>query len=117
MQSIFRLDSPEWKTALSNIKGVYCITDKATGKLYIGSASADNEGLWQRWSQYADVDNLTGGNKTFEDLKNSGADYIIDNFTYSILEIFDMRTKRSDIIHREEYWKRVFQSVKHGMNN
>ena len=117
LQTITAMEATEWKIALSNVKGVYCITDKSTGKLYIGSASGDNEGIWQRWSAYADINNLTGGNKTFEELKNSGADYIIDNFTYSILEIFDMRTKREDIIRREEYWKRVFQSVKFGMNN
>ena len=28
-----------------------------------------------------------------------------------------MKTKREDIIRREEYWKRVFQSIKYGMNN
>ena len=117
LQTITAMEATEWKIALSNVKGVYCITDKSTGKLYIGSASGDNEGIWQRWSAYADINNLTGGNKTFEELKNNGADYIIDNFTYSILEIFDMRTKREDIIRREEYWKRVFQSVKFGMNN
>lgn len=117
LQTIIRLEAPEWKTALSSVKGVYCITDKATGQLYIGSASGDYGGIWQRWSAYADVSDLTGGNKTFEEIKNNGADYIIDNFTYSILEIFDMKTKREDIIHREEYWKKVFQTVKFGMNN
>ena len=61
--------------------------------------------------------NLTGGNKAFEELKNNGADYIVENFSYSILEIFDMRTKREDIIQRESYWKRVFQTIKYGMNN
>jgi|LSQX01.3.fsa_nt_gb hypothetical protein len=117
MQTIINMEAPEWKTALSSVKGVYCITDKSNGQLYIGSASGDSGGIWQRWSSYADVTNLTGGNKSFEELKNAGADHIIHNFTYSILEIFDMRTKREDIIHREEYWKRVFQSVKYGMNN
>jgi len=117
LQTIIRSDAPEWKKILSSVKGVYCITDTATGQLYIGSASGDGEGIWQRWSAYADVANLTGGNKTFEELKNSGADYIIDNFTYSILEIYDMRTKREDIKHREEYWKKVFKTVKFGMNN
>lgn len=117
LQTIINMEAPEWKTALSCVKGVYCITDISTGQLYIGSASGDSGGIWQRWSSYADVSNLTGGNKTFEELKNSGASYIIDNFTYSILEIFDMRTKREDIIHREEYWKRVFKTVAHGMNN
>ena len=117
LQTIFKMDAPEWKKALSNVKGVYCITDTSTGKLYIGSASGDSDGIWQRWSSYANVSDLTGGNKTFEELKNNGADYIIDSFTYSILEIFDMRTKREYIIHREEYWKRVFQTVRFGMNN
>lgn len=117
LQTIFKMEAPEWKTALSSVKGVYCITDTSTGQLYIGSASGDSGGIWQRWSSYADVSNLTGGNKSFEELKNNGANYIIDNFTYSILEIFDMRTKREDIVHREEFWKRVFKTVKFGMNN
>lgn len=117
LQTIINMEAPEWKTALSCVKGVYCITDTSTGKLYIGSASGDGGGIWQRWSSYADVDNLTGGNKTFEELKSSGANYIIDNFTYSILEIFDMRTKREDLIHREEFWKKVFKTISYGMNN
>lgn len=117
LQLIIKEEEPEWKNALSNVKGVYCITDTSTGKLYIGSAYGDNEGIWQRWSQYANVDNLTGGNKTFEELKESGANYIIDNFTYTIIEIFDMKTKKEDIIKREEFWKRVFKTKLHGMNN
>ena len=117
LQTIYNMEAPEWKSALSCVKGIYCITDTSTGQLYIGSASGDGEGIWQRWSSYADVSNLTGENKTFEELKNSGANYIIDNFSYTILEIFDMRTKREEIIHREEYWKRVFKTVKFGMNN
>lgn len=117
LQQIYRNEAAEWKKALSSVKGVYCITDTSSGELYIGSASGDGEGIWQRWQSYADIDNLTGGNKTFEDLKKAGANRIIDNFTYSILEIFDMRTKRDDIIHRESYWKKVFQTIQHGMNN
>ena len=117
LQTIIKMEAPEWKTALSSVKGVYCITDRATGKLYIGSASGDAGGIWQRWSSYGDIKNLTGGNKTFEEIKNVDAGYIIENFSYSILEIFDVRTKREDIIHREEFWKKVFQTVKHGMNN
>ena len=117
LQTIIKLDAPEWKNALSSVKGVYCITDRSTGQLYSGSATGDIAGIWQRWSSYADVTNLTGGNKAFEELKNNGADYIVENFSYSILEIFDMRTKREDIIQRESYWKRVFQTIKYGMNN
>ena len=117
LQKIARNEAPKWKRALSSVKGVYCITDTSTGQVYIGSASGDDGGIWQRWSSYADVDDLTGGNKTFEELKNSGADYIISNFSYSILEVFDMRTDKKFIVKREEHWKKVFQSVKYGMNN
>lgn len=117
LQTIINKEAPEWKMALSNVKGVYCITDISTGKLYIGSASGDSDGIWQRWSSYANIANLTGGNKSFEEIKNIDGEYIIKNFSYSILEIFDVRTKREDIIHREEFWKKVFQTVKYGMNN
>ena len=117
LQRIAKNNVPEWKNALSKVKGIYCITDKSTGQLYIGSASGDDEGIWQRWKSYADVNDLTGGNKTFERLKRQGDGHIIDNFTYSILEVFDMHTDRDYIVRREEHYKRVFQSVKFGMNN
>lgn len=116
LQAIYRGEAKDWKDALSRVKGVYCITDTATGKLYIGSASEDHEGLWGRWKSYANVNDLTGGNKAFEEMKEDGAGRIIDNFTYSILEIFDMKTERKYIQNREEYWKKVFKSVKFGMN-
>ena len=117
LQAIINMEAPEWKSALSKVKGVYCITDRSNGKLYIGSASGNGGGIWQRWASYADLTNLTGGNKSFEELKSIEPSYIVENFSYSIIEIFDMKTKREDIIHREEYWKKVFQTVKYGMNN
>ncbi len=117
LRMIVENDAPEWRSPLSKVKGIYCITDNSNGQLYIGSASGDNEGIWQRWSAYAKTNNLTGGNKTFEEIKSNGAENIIDNFTYTILEIFDMRTDRGYILNREEYWKRVFCSVEYGMNN
>ena len=106
----------EWKNALSVVKGVYCITDTSTGKIYIGSAYGNTNGIWQRWSSYANIKNLTGGNKYFELLKKECESYIIDNFQYSILEIMDFKTDKNEIIHREEYWKKVFKSVEFGMN-
>lgn len=118
LQDIINQDAPEWKNALSNVKGVYCITDKSNGKLYIGSASGNSEGIWQRWKSYANINNLTGGNKDFDEIvKKYGINYIVNNFSYSILEIFDTKTEREYIIKREEFWKKVFQTTKYGMNN
>ena len=106
-----------WKLALSYIKAVYVITDTKTGKLYIGSASGNSQGLWQRWGCYADFKDLTGGNKEFEVLvEKNGKDYILKNFKYSILEIFDTKTNQEYILERENYWKNVFETKKFGMN-
>lgn len=118
MQHIINSDEPSWKQALSNVKGVYVVTDTNNGSLYIGSASGSADGIWQRWSGYADIGNLTGGNKEFaEIMKNKGENYLINNFQYSILEIFDTKTKMETIIERENYWKNVLDTKKHGMNH
>ncbi|MDU2217461.1 MAG: GIY-YIG nuclease family protein, partial [Staphylococcus epidermidis] len=74
-------------------------------------------GIWQRWSDYANIENLTGGNKLLNEIKlDKGKDYIVNNFQYSILEIFDTKTKADIIINRENYWKNVFCTRKYGMN-
>ena len=117
MQQIISRNEPSWKQALMNVKGVYVITDLSNGKLYIGSASGNTDGIWQRWSDYANIENLTGGNKLLNEIKlDKGKDYIINNFQYSILEIFDTKTKVDTIINRENYWKNVFCTRIHGMN-
>ena len=117
LRQIFSRNEPSWKQALSNVKGVYVITDTSNGNLYIGSASGNGEGIWQRWSGYADTNNLTGGNKELvEILESKGEKYIMDNFKYSILEIFDTKTKVETVIERENYWKNVLDTKAHGMN-
>ncbi|MDU2884876.1 MAG: GIY-YIG nuclease family protein [Staphylococcus epidermidis] len=117
MQQIILRNEPSWKQALMNVKGVYVITDLSNGKLYIGSASGNTDGIWQRWSDYANIENLTGGNKLLNEIKlDKGKDYIVNNFQYSILEIFDTKTKADTIINRENYWKNVFCTRKYGMN-
>ena len=46
--------APEsWRTALSNVAGVYLISDTITGRFYVGSAYGEG-GIWHRWSEYAD---------------------------------------------------------------
>src|SRR5699024_3310227 len=118
MQQVLLREDPSWKSALSYVKGIYVITDKSNGKLYIGSASGNTDGIWQRWSGYAHLENLTGGNKEFNNiLLNKGKEHIQKYFQYSILEIFDTRTKSEIILERENYWKNVFDTKKNGMNH
>lgn len=114
LQHIINNTEPSWKLALSSVKAVYVITDTSNGQLYIGSAYGTG-GLLNRWNEY--INNLTGGNKEFEVLvKEKGENHIKNNFKYSILEIFDTKTKDEYIVERESYWKNVFETKKFGMN-
>ncbi|WP_436955526.1 GIY-YIG nuclease family protein [Staphylococcus sp. AS1337] len=117
LQQIVNRDEPSWKDALSNVKGVYVVTDLNNGQLYIGSASGNTEGIWQRWCHYANLSNPTGGNKEFNIIHKETPEYIATNFQYSIMEIFDTKTKAETIIGRENYWKNVLDTKKHGMNH
>lgn len=117
LQRIVRHEEPSWRDALSSVKGVYVITDLSTGRLYVGSASGEANGLWQRWSGYAKIRNLTGGNAALEEMRlDLGDEHLIEHFQYSILEIFDSKTHPSTILERERFWKLALATREHGLN-
>jgi len=102
-----------WRGALSNMKGVYLITDTATGKLYVGSATGD-DGLWQRWGSY--VKTRHGGNRDLKRvLKDKGSKYV-EHFQYSLLEVADSRASDEYVLERESFWKDVLASRQFGYN-
>ena len=105
----------DYRAALEGVKGIYCLTDKANGKIYIGSAYGDR-GVAQRWDVYCD--SRDGHNKKLVDLqKDKGEKYIEENFTFTILEVFSKNVSDKDIIDRENYWKDVFCCRKFGYNS
>ena len=116
------IDKPKWKEALSNVYGVYVLTDKKTGKLYIGSATGD-EGIYSRWKTYLDSgydkENKDYPNKKLKELVQKGTiKYIQENFIYSILEIFPKNDiGKGKALERESYWKKVFHSREVGYND
>lgn len=95
------LNKNVWKTALQNQKGIYLITDKNTGKKYVGSASGKYM-LHGRWTTY--LKNGHGGN---EGLKKLDFDYIKNNFHYSILDIYKSTVDKEVILERESWWKKT----------
>ena len=104
----------DYKEALSHVKGVYCLTDMKEGNLYIGSAY-NKYGLAQRWNDY--INTKTGGNKALIDLYNKkGSFYFEENFRFTLVEYFDMKTDETTIINRENYWKMAFDTREHGLN-
>lgn len=113
LDTIVRQELPGWKSALSNVAGVYLITDKKNGKLYVGSACGEG-GIWGRWSSYAH--NGHGGNVELRHLLKSIGELHAQNFQYTILEIADTHASKDDIVSRECYWKNVFISREFGYN-
>jgi hypothetical protein len=113
LETIVRQCLESWRTALSNVAGVYVISDIQSGKLYVGSATGEG-GFWQRWSQY--VASGHGGNKALRDLlRDTGAESA-DNFRFAVLEIADIHSSEKEIRRRESHWKRVLLTRQHGYN-
>jgi len=102
-----------WRGALSNMKGVYLITDTATGKLYVGSATG-KDGLWQRWSAYVKTGH--GGNRDLKRILRKHGKAYVENFQYSLLEVADSRTTDEYVLERESFWKNVLASRQFGYN-
>ena len=115
LETIVKGNYPSYRNALQNQKAVYLQTDKATGKMYVGSATAEKEMLWKRWSSY--IENGHGNNKDLVALvEEKGFDYIKGNFQYTILENYNSKVDDEYVLKRESYWKEVFQSRKFGYN-
>jgi hypothetical protein len=90
---------------LENVKGVYLISDKSSGKKYVGSAYGDF-GIWSRWAVYV------GTGHGFNDeltklISENDTDYARQNFRFSLLEYRSMRIDDNVIINRESFWKEV----------
>lgn len=115
LENIFKMGKSDWKTALENVKGVYLLTDKETGKSYVGSAYGD-AGIWSRWLNY--INTFHGWNDQMISLVNKkGEKYIKENLKFSILEIHGMFVSDEQIIERENYWKEKLMTRIHGYNS
>ncbi len=113
LKSIISKDEITWKTALQHVKGIYLISDKTNGKLYVGAAYGDFA-FWSRWTQYCA--NGHGSNATLKNLiSDNGIEYA-KNFQFSILEIRAATTSDEEIIARENYWKEILMTREFGYN-
>jgi hypothetical protein len=115
LKTIVNGDYPSYHNALQNQKAVYLQTDKATGKMYVGSATAKYGMLLARWTAY--ISNGHGGNQGLIALvQEKGFDYIKTNFQYTILENYNSKVDDEYILKRESYWKEVLQTRVFGYN-
>ena len=105
----------DYRNALLSVKGVYCLTDTKTGKLYIGSAYGE-QGVAQRWSDY--INTKTGGNDGLIELyRSEGETYFEQWFEFTLIEFFGMNAETARIVERENYWKKAFATKTKGYNH
>lgn len=115
LKLIMNRKKSDWANALGNQKAVYLITDRCTGKMYVGSATSANGMLLARWNSYAS--NGHGGNvELVKIVKEKGMKYIAENFVYSILENYNSRIDDSVILARESWWKETLLTRRYGYN-
>jgi len=114
LEQIIKYEYSTWKTALSSVSGVYLMSDKLTGKLYVGSAYGEN-GIWGRWETYSK--SYHGGNIQLKELfKEKGKEYF-QNFQYSILETCDINLSKEQVFSIETRWKNLLLTKEFGYNS
>jgi len=113
LTEIINENEQSWKSALSNVKGVYLISDRKTGKLYVGSAYG-NDAFWTRWKKYTITGH--GGNVLLKEILGKNNEEYAENFNFSILEIMKMNTDDTYIINRENFWKSILLTRIFGYN-
>lgn len=105
IETLVRNIRPDWKAALTSVKGIYLITDTLTGKRYVGSACGEG-GIWSRWCTYVATGH--GGNKELKALKaTQNLDYYRANFRFALLEHRSFRVADELIHERESFWKQL----------
>ncbi|MEC0305029.1 GIY-YIG nuclease family protein, partial [Terribacillus saccharophilus] len=102
----------DWHKMLAAVSGVYMIVDSITGKQYIGSASG-KEGILGRFKIYSK--SADGGNKELKKLVESS--YLYEkNFQFTLLETLPLSMSRTEVIQRENLYKKKMSSRIYGMN-
>ena len=103
----------KWYESLTRLQAVYMILDKKSGNQYVGTTYGQN-GLWQRWENYA-KGNFTGGNKELIELKENDSNFH-ENFQYSILEVLSKNASQKECVDAENLWKEKLGTRTFGLN-
>lgn len=85
------------------ISGIYKITNKINGKIYIGQS----QNIFQRWADHR-YESKSNTKPLYKAMRKCG----IENFTFEIIEECDC----SQLNEREIYWTKYFQSYSNGYN-
>ncbi len=114
LANIVAKESSSWRVALENAKGVYLISDRQTGRAYVGSAYGSS-GVWSRWQSYVATGH--GGNVELRELIRSHTEsYVRENFSFALLEHILPSASDEFVLGRERFWKQVLLTRDFGYN-
>jgi len=111
----------DWRVALSEVQGIYLITDSSNGRQYVGKADGA-ERILGRWMSYARDGH--GGNVALRDLAfgsigGDAAEVRTDHarhFLFSILRVFGPSTSSTEVDAAESHYKRALMTRDFGLN-
>lgn len=95
-----------WRPALSAVSGIYVLTCRISGRLYVGSAVGQG-GFWQRWQEYHRTGH--GGNQGLKEISSN-------DFQVSILEFGPSTLSNDELLRMESRWKEKLLSKEFGLN-
>lgn len=108
----------DWRTALSQVQGIYLITDSSNGRQYVGKADG-TERILGRWKDYASDGH--GGNRALRELAQisigaggTRTDHA-RHFVFSLLRVFGPSTSSSEVDAAETHYKKALMS-RFGLN-
>lgn len=109
----------DWRAALSEVQGIYLITDSSTGKQYVGKADGAEQ-ILGRWTAYARDGH--GGNRALRELADlsvgrgkAKTDHA-RNFVFSLLRVFGPSTPTWEVDAAESHYKKALMTGKFGLN-
>ncbi len=114
LRTVVRKNMPQWKAALSDVAGVYLVTDTQTGKHFVGSAHSGDT-IWHQWVSFA-INGHADIKALRQLLSREVGDYQF-NFHFSILEICPLNAAKSYVEARTTHWKTVLCTATHGHND
>lgn len=115
MKKIFNGTNREWIHKLQVVNCIYCITDKNTGKNYVGETHG-SDGIWGRWQCYVDT-NGHGGNVRLMKLIQDDPDYATKHFQWHILRTLPLTVTHDEAIEIESLYKEKLQTRQFGYND
>jgi hypothetical protein len=108
-----------WRGALSEVQGIYLITDSSNGKQYVGKADG-TERILGRWRTYASDGH--GGNRALRELAQDSigaggtkTDHA-RHFVFSLLRVFGPSTSSSEVDAAESHYKKALMTREFGLN-